>query len=42
VRDVDMARESSEMTKSQILTQVGNSMLAQANQLPQSVLKLLG
>jgi len=42
VRDVDMARESSEMTKNQILSQVGNAMLAQANQLGGSVLQLIG
>ena len=42
IRDVDMARESSEMTKNQILTQAGNAMLAQANQLPQNILRLLG
>ena len=42
VRDVDMARESSEMSKNQILSQVGNSMLAQANSLSQGVLSLIG
>jgi len=42
IRDVDAARESSEMTKHQILTQVSNAMLAQANQLPGSVLQLIG
>jgi flagellin len=42
IRDVDMARESSEMTKHQIQTQVGNAMLAQANQLPNSIVQLLG
>jgi flagellin len=42
VRDVDMARESSEMTKNQILSQAGNAMLAQANQLSQGVLRLIG
>lgn len=42
IRDVDMARESAEMTKYQILTQVSNAMLAQANQLPSQVLQLLG
>jgi flagellin len=40
IRDVDMARESSELMKNQILTQAGNAMLAQANQLPQSILSL--
>ena len=33
IRDVDAARESSEMARHQILSQVGNAMLAQANQL---------
>jgi flagellin len=42
VQDVDMASEMVNFTKSQILSQAGTSMLAQANQLPQSVLKLLG
>jgi flagellin-like hook-associated protein FlgL len=30
------------MTKHQIQTQVGNAMLAQANQLPNSIVQLLG
>ncbi|MCM8535369.1 MAG: hypothetical protein NE334_05480 [Lentisphaeraceae bacterium] len=42
IRDVDMAFETTQFSKYQILTQVGNSMLAQANQLPQQVLQLLG
>jgi flagellin len=42
IRDVDMARESSKMTQNQILTQVGNAMLAQANSLPQGILSLIG
>lgn len=42
IRDVDMAFETTRFSKYQILTQVGNSMLAQANQLPQQVLQLLG
>jgi flagellin len=42
IRDVDVAQEMVHMTKLQILSQSGTSMLAQANQLPQSVLKLLG
>ena len=42
IRDVDMARESSEMAKHQILTQVGNAVLAQANQLPSGIVQLLG
>ena len=41
IRDVDMASEMVNFTKLQILQQAGTSMLAQANQLPQSVLTLL-
>lgn len=39
--DVDFAKESSEMTKNQVLQQTGSAMLAQANQLPQIALSLL-
>lgn len=42
IRDVDFAKESSEFTKNNILVQSATAMLAQANQLPQNVLKLLG
>lgn len=42
IRDVDMASEMVNFTKEQILQQAGTSMLAQANQAPQAVLKLLG
>lgn len=42
IRDTDMAKEMSSFTRSQILSQAGVSMLAQANSAPQSVLKLLG
>jgi flagellin len=42
IRDVDMADEMVSLTKNQILQQAGMSMLAQANQAPQSVLKLVG
>ncbi|ADU31860.1 flagellin [Evansella cellulosilytica] len=42
IRDVDMAREVMQMTKNNILSQASQSMLAQANQQPQSVLQLLG
>src|SRR3954451_2161712 len=41
IRDADMASEMVEFTKFQILQQAGTSMLAQANQAPQSVLSLL-
>jgi flagellin len=39
--DVDMASETVNLTNNQILSQAGIAMLAQANQAPQSVLKLL-
>ena len=42
ISDVDMAKEMMSFTKSQILSQAGTAMLAQANQLPQGVLQLLG
>jgi flagellin len=41
IRDVDMAEEMVNLTKENILAQAGQSMLAQANQSPQSVLNLL-
>lgn len=40
--DVDFAKETSAMTKNQVLQQTGSAMLAQANQLPQIALSLLG
>ena len=40
--DVDFAKETSAMTKNQVLQQTGSAMLAQANQLPQVALSLLG
>jgi flagellin len=42
IRDTDMAEEMVNFTRSQILEQAGVSMLAQANQAPQALLKLLG
>jgi flagellin len=42
IRDVDVAAETAKMAKSNILMQAGVSVLAQANQLPQLALKLLG
>ncbi|PTL21330.1 flagellin Hag, partial [Shouchella clausii] len=39
IRDVDMAKEIMEYTKSNILSQASQSMLAQANQAPQQVLQ---
>lgn len=41
IRDTDMAQEMVDFTRSQILTQAGTAMLAQANSAPQSVLSLL-
>lgn len=41
VRDVDMAKEMMSFTKYQILANAATSMLAQANQMPQTVLQLL-
>ncbi|MBV2209521.1 MAG: flagellin [Thermomonas sp.] len=41
IRDTDFAKETAELTRTQILTQAGTAMLAQANQAPQSVLSLL-
>ena len=42
IRDTDMAAEMIKYTKSNILQQASQSMLAQANQQPQGVLQLLG
>ncbi len=41
IRDTDMASEMVQFTRAQILNQAGTAMLAQANQVPQSVLQLL-
>jgi len=41
IMDTDYAVETSELARSQIIQQAGTAMLAQANQLPQSVLTLL-
>lgn len=41
IKDVDVAEESTNYSKLQILTQSGTAMLAQANQVPQGVLRLL-
>lgn len=42
IRDVDVAKETTQMSKYQILQQVGTAMLAQANQLSEGVMQLLG
>jgi flagellin len=41
IRDVDVAEESSNMARTQVLAQAGTAVLAQANQLPQIALSLL-
>jgi len=42
IQDTDFASETANLTKNQILQQAGTAMLAQANQLSQGVLSLLG
>ncbi|SER58151.1 flagellin [Halopseudomonas bauzanensis] len=42
IMDTDYAAESANLAKNQIMQQAGTAMLAQANQLPQAVLSLLG
>ena len=42
IRDTDMAQESSDFSKANVLQQAGVSMLSQANQSPNLVLRLLG
>jgi flagellin len=42
ITDVDVAAETANMTKEQVLEQAGLSVLSQANSLPQAALKLLG
>jgi flagellin len=42
IRDADVAMESAELARSQVLMQAGISVMAQANQQPQMALKLLG
>jgi flagellin len=41
ITDADFASETANLSRSQILQQAGNAMVAQANQLPQQVLSLL-
>ncbi|MDV7103234.1 flagellin [Vibrio sp. TH_r3] len=41
IKDTDFAKETTELTKNQILQQAGTSILAQAKQLPQSAMSLL-
>jgi flagellin len=42
IADVDVAQESANFARQQILVQSGTAMLAQANVLPQSALRLIG
>jgi len=42
IMDADYAAETAALTRAQVLQQAGTAMLAQANQLPQSILQLLG
>jgi flagellin len=42
IRDTDVASETSQFARSQVLMQAGVSMLAQANAQPQMALRLLG
>ena len=41
IMDADFAKETAALTRAQILQQAGTAMLAQANQVPQTVLQLL-
>ena len=41
ITDADFAVESANLSRAQVLSQAGNTMLAQANQQPQQVLSLL-
>ena len=41
IMDVDMAEEMTQYTTAQVLTQAGTSMLAHANEMPQTILNLL-
>lgn len=41
IKDTDFAAETANLSKNQVLQQAGTAILAQANQLPQSVLSLL-
>lgn len=42
IRDADIARETADFTRNQILVTAGTSLLAQANLVPQTALQLLG
>ena len=42
IRDVDVASETAALSRNQVLTQAGTAVLAQANQIPQLALSLIG
>ena len=42
IQDTDFAVETANLTKNQILQQAGTSILAQANQIPQAAISLIG
>jgi flagellin len=42
IMDADYADETTKLSKSQVLTRAATAMLAQANQQPQGILRLLG
>nr|MBP9046429.1 flagellin [Moraxellaceae bacterium] len=42
IQDADFALETANLSRAQILQQAGTAMVAQANQIPQGVLQLLG
>ncbi|PTC02487.1 flagellin, partial [Vibrio mediterranei] len=42
IKDTDFAKETTAMTKNQILSQASSSILAQAKQAPNAALSLLG
>jgi hypothetical protein len=42
ITDTDMTQEMTSFSRSQIISQAGTAMLAQPNQAPQGILKLLG
>ncbi|HEY1533777.1 MAG TPA: flagellin [Polyangiaceae bacterium] len=42
IRDVDVAAETANLSRNQVLTQAGTAVLAQANQIPQLALSLIG
>ncbi|WP_461536185.1 flagellin [Spongorhabdus nitratireducens] len=42
IKDVDFAKETTNMTKNQMMMQAGNTVLAQTKQMPQYAIQLLG